>query len=53
MYLLQRPLFIVSLRPEVVEVDLVGDWEVEPPLPIVGEIYHLTPAENLEQEMNS
>lgn len=35
------------------EVDLVGDWEVEPPLPIVGKIYHLTPAENLPPEMNS
>lgn len=53
MYLLQRPLFIVPLRPRVVRVGLMGDWEVEPPLPIVGKIYHLTPAENFVQEMNS
>lgn len=53
MYLLQLPLFIVPLRPRVVEVDLIGEWEVEPLLPIVGKIYHLTPTENLVQEMNS
>lgn len=52
-YLLQRPLFIVPLRPRVVRVGLMGNWEAEPLLPIVGKIYHLTPAENFAQEMNS
>lgn len=52
-YLLQRPLFIVPLRPGVVTVGLVGDWEVEPLLHTLGKIYHLTPAENFTQEMNS
>lgn len=52
-YLLQRPLFIAPLRPGVERVDPMGDWEVEPPLPIVGKIYHLTLAENFVQEMNS
>lgn len=47
------PLFIVLLRPWVLKVDLTGDWEVKPLLPIVGKIYHLTPSENLVQEMNS
>ena len=52
-YLLHWLLFIVPLRPRMVRVGLMGDWEVEPPLPIVGKIYHLTPAENFAQEMNS
>lgn len=37
----------------MLEVDLAGDWGVKPLLPIVGEIYHLTPSENSVQEMNS
>lgn len=52
-YLLQWLLFIVPLRPKVVRVVLKGDWKVEPLVPIVGKIYHLTPAENFVQEMNS
>lgn len=47
------PLFIVLLRPWVLELDLMGDWEVKSLLPIVEKIYHLTPSENLVQEMNS
>lgn len=44
-HLLQEPLFIVPLRPAVVNVSLMGELEVEPLLPIVGKIYHLTPTE--------
>lgn len=53
LYFLQRSLFIGLLRSRVVRVSLVGDWELEPLLPIVGKIYHVTPTENLVQEMNS
>ncbi len=34
-------------------VGLLGNWEVEPQLPIVWKIYHLTRTENFTQEMNS
>lgn len=47
------PLFIVLVWPRMLEVELMGDREVKPLLPIVEKIYHLTPSENLVQEMNS
>lgn len=43
-YVLVTALVIYSpTRPGVVEVDLMGDRDAEPPLPVVGKIYHLTP----------
>lgn len=44
---------MVLVWPRMLEVELMGDREVKPLLPIVEKIYHLTPSENLVQEMNS